>query len=334
MAEMTMNLHLFGDGGGAAGASAAPAAGAGEGGEAAVVTQGTLEDGTKVDARLAARMEEQARKRRNRGQEPMRMAAPAKEPETQPAEAQPAEEPAEPSLEDQWNEAKKGKFREFIGRDIQAAVQDRFKNQKDANETLAKLEPALKALAKQRGVDEGDLDALAEDILNDDSMFEEEADREGLTVEAYRTMQQLKADNERMTAEKEAREQELFYREHFANLARQGEELKKTFPDFNLMKEMENPTFKRLTMPNSGLTVEAAYYAVHHKELETQAMAYGIQRTQQQISQTLQANRARPVEGAMKSGQPADIEIDPRTMTREQRKALIERARRGEKVVF
>ena len=48
-------------------------------------------------------------------------------------------------------------------------------------------------------------------------------------------------------------------------------------------------------------------------------MAYGIQKAQQQISQTLQANAQRPVEGAMRKGQPAEISVDPRQMKREER---------------
>ncbi len=330
-----MDLRLFGDGG-AAGASAAPAAGAGEGGEAAVVAPGVLEDGTKVDARLAARMEAQARRRKNRGEEPVRPAAPAanKTQLAQPqAEVQPAAEPEEPSLDDQWTEVRK-KFKDQIGRDIKAAVDDRFKNQKDANETLATLGPALNILSRQRGIEEGDYKALAESIEKDDSLIEEQAEKAGLTVEAFRTQQQLIEENRRYH-EREAQEQEeLFLREHFTNLAQQAEELKKIYPDFDLRTEMQNETFRRLTMPNSGCTLEAAYYAVHHKDLEAQAMAYGIQRTQQQISQTLQANRQLPVEGAMKTGQPADIAIDPRKMTREQRQSLIERARRGERIQF
>ena len=328
MANMFMNLHLFE--GGAAGAGAAPAAaGAGDGGEAAVIATVTLEDGTQVDNRLAARMEEQARKRRARGQEPAKPAQAAMS--TEPAAA---EDPAaEPSLDDQWAEVRK-KFKDQIGRDIKAAIDDRFKNQKDANAALEKLQPALNALAKQRGIEEGDNDALVTDILNDDSLFEQEAEEAGMSVEAYRTQQQLIEENRRYK-EKEAQEQEeIFLRQHFTNLAQQAEELKKIHPNFDLRQEMQNETFKRLTMPNSGLTLEAAYYAVHHKELEPQAMQYGIQRAQQQIAQTIQANQARPVEGALKTQQPANVAIDPRKLTREQRQSMIERARRGEEIIF
>jgi hypothetical protein len=101
------------------------------------------------------------------------------------------------------------------------------------------------------------------------------------------------------------------------------------------MEELKNETFRRLTAPNSGLSVKDAFYAIHHDQLEPQAMAYGIQRATQQISQTLQANRSRPTEGALQKGaQASDIAIDARSMTREQRQQLIERARRGEKIVL
>ncbi len=330
MAKMFMNLHLF-EGGSAAGASAAPAAaGAGDGGEAAVIAPGTLEDGTQVDARLAARMEEQARKRRARGQEPVK---PAQEAQPVAVETAPAPAAEEPSLDEQWAEAQT-KFKDQIGQRIKAAVDERFKNQKSASETLEKLQPALKALAKQRGIEDGDLEALANSIMSDDSLFEEEADKAGMSVEAYRTQQQLMAENARYR-EREAQEQEdMFFRQHFAKLAQQAEDLKKIYPGFDLQKELQNEVFRRLTMPNSGVSVKDAYYAVHHDELEPQAMAYGIQRAQQQISQTIQANQARPVEGALRNQQPANIAIDPRTMTKEQRENLKERARRGETIIF
>ena len=76
MALNRMNLQLFeGDGAGAGAAPAAGPAGEGGGNEAAVVTPGVLDDGTEVDARLAARMEEQARKRKSRGEAPVKQAA-------------------------------------------------------------------------------------------------------------------------------------------------------------------------------------------------------------------------------------------------------------------
>ena len=333
MAKMILNLQLFGDGG--AGAGAAPAGGTGEG-EAAVTspTPGTLDDGTVVDNRLAARMEEQARKRRNRGESPVtQAAAPQAMAAQQPQQMQPeAAEDPEQSLENEWIEAKKGKFRELIGRDIKAAIDDRFKNQADANAQLTAMQPMLDALMKKAGVD--NVQELQQMILDDDSLYEEEAEEMGMPVEAYKNYKRLQDEHDALERQKAQYDEEQRLRAHFANLAQQAEVMKQTFPNFDLRTEMENETFRRLVAPNSGLDVHSAYFAVHHAELEPQAMAYGIQRARQQISQTLQANQARPVEGAIKGGQPANVAVDPSKMSRPERQKLIERARRGEKITF
>ena len=295
------------------------------------MSPGTLEDGTVVDNRLAARMNEQARKRRNRG-ESAEVAMPAAQPEAQTL-PQAAEKPeAEPNLDDEWIEAKKGKFKEQYGRDIKAAIDERFKNQKDANDQLNAMKPMLDALMKKAGVNS--VDELQKMILDDDSLYEEEAEEMGMPVEAYKNYKRLQDEHDALEQQKAQYEEEQRLRAHFANLAQQAEQMKQTFPNFDLRTEMENETFRRLVAPNSGLDVHSAYFAVHHAELEPQAMAYGIQRAQQQISQTLQANRARPDEGAIKGGQPANVAIDPSKMSRPERQKLIERARRGEKITF
>ena len=325
MAYIKLNLRMFGDG---AGASAAPAGGTGEGGEAAVVQPGQLDDGTVVDNRLAARMEAQAKKRRARGEEPVMQAAQQAaniQQETEP-------EPAEKSLDDEWVEAKKGRFKEQYARDVQAAVQDRFKNQADANEVLNKMQPMLNVLMQKAGVDS--VDELQELILDDDSLYEDEAEKMGMPVEAYKNFKKLQDEHDQLVAREQEQQEQMMLRQHFQNLAAQAEEMKKIYPDFDLRTEMENETFRRLVAPNSGLKVSDAFFAIHHDQLQPQAMAYGFQRAQQQMSQTLQANRARPVEGAMKTGQPANVALDPKAMTREERQRLIERARRGEKIVI
>ena len=324
--EFEMNLRLF-EGDGGAGAASGPA---GEGGGEAAVTPGVLQDGTQVDDRLAARLEQQARKRKARGEAPVRTAEKAP---PEPQEQEPPQ-PQEPSLDDEWNDAKKGKYKDLYARDVQAAIKDRFKNQEDANAKLAKVLPALSAIAKQRGIDENDLDGLVKNILDDDTLYEEDAEKMGMTVEGYRNYQAMLQENERLKEQEKEQQEQIFFRQHMQKLATQAEALKKEFPNFDLRAELQDERFRKLTSPNSGLDLRTAYYALHHDELEPQAMAYGIQRAQKQISQTLQANRRRPVEAASKAGRPAQVSVDPSKMTREERQRLLERARRGEKIVF
>ena len=101
---------------------------------------------------------------------------------------------------------------------------------------------------------------------------------------------------------------------------RQGERLRQNVPDFDLARELQNPEFLRLTAPHTGLGLEEAYYAVHHRELG-QRMA---QASLESAARAVSARRARPRE--LRGGQSASSESsDPRQMTREQREELKKR---------
>lgn len=328
-----LNLQMFnGDGG----AGAAPAGETGTEAGAAEIVPGVLDDGTEVDDRLAARMKEQEARQAARGKGPLYNRKHA-----EPAEGQQAEEPqaeaADPAKEREarWSELKKGEMKDLYGRDVQEAIQKRLKNQHDAAAQLQSLTPMLNVLARQRGIPEGDMDALRKSIESDDSLIEDQAAEAGMTVEAYRMMQDIQRENERYKAQEAFNvEQQRLY-QHYQKLAGQAEQLKAQFPDFDLQAELQNENFLRMTSPEGGLSVEEAFWAIHHRELGPQAMAYGIQRAQQQMSMTLQANRQRPTEGALNGSKPAaSLERDPRRMTKAERAELIRRARMGEEIVL
>ena len=320
-------LQLFGEGGDAAPTTgtegmAAPSADVAP--DTGIQAGMTMDDGTQVDARLAERMNAQERKHPGLYKKQNATA------DVQPAAA---EEPAR-SIDDEWAEAKKGKFAEQYGRDVQAAIQQRFKNQEDANAKFASVQPMLDALIKKNGLTEGDYGALSSMILDDDSLYEDEAEQHGMTVEAYKNFKSLEAEAATYRRQKEEQEQIATFQSHLAELNRQAEILKQTFPDFDLHAELNDPNFRRMTAPNSGMTVEQAYMACHYKELLPGAVQAGVNRARTQMSQSLAANAARPVEGATNGGAAVTINSDPRNMTREQRRQLLERARMGEKVVF
>lgn len=77
------------------------------------------------------------------------------------------------------------------------------------------------------------------------------------------------------TASDSAREAML--RRHFAGMLRQAERLREVFPDFDLHRELEDPEFLRRTLPESGMSVEDAFYSLHHGEiLRRQAEAVAL----------------------------------------------------------
>ena len=333
MEHFKLDLQLFAGEEGAAGAETAAAETATAAEQAAPETApvqagDTLPDGTQVqNARVAAALDKQMQRH------PELRQVYGKGRPVQQAQAG-NNAPAEMSAEDRWNEAKKGEFAEFYGRDVQAAIRDRFKNAQDQQEQLDRLEPMLAVLRERAGVESND-DLIAQ-VLDDDSLYEEAANEAGMTTEAYKEFAKAQAQIEQyQQAEAEREENQRIYN-HFGYLQQQAEAMRQMYPDFNLEKELQNPQFLRLTSPDVNISVEDAYYAVHHKELAPQMMAYGMQRARTQMGQTLQAQRTRPVEGAMSAqGQPAaEVKIDPRHMTRAEREEIKRQVRLGRRVSF
>ena len=289
-----------------------------------------LADGQPVTSQVAAAMNKQMARhpelRKVYGQG-RKQGMQAQSAQADPGQAAPA---AEKTAEERWNEAKKGEFAEFIGRDIQSAIRDRFKNQQDVSEQLNALEPMLKVLRERAGVESNE--ELIHHVMDDDSLYEEEASEAGMTVAAYRKFMEMKKErDEKAQLHQEDIERQMI-RNHFDKLTQQAEEFKKQFPDFDLQKTLQNdPNFVRLTSPTVGLSVRDAYFALHHDELAPQMMAYGMERAKQQMGQTIQAQRRRPAEGAMKTGgQPAaDFNVDPRSLSRPERNKLYQLIHQG-----
>jgi len=313
-----INPQLFAD----EGAAAAPAGGGAEAGTAAesgtaeqtVNVGDTLSDGSQVqDPQVAAAMNKRLKQHPELRDAFFGQKA---EQQIQGQQQMPAEEPTP----EQWAEAKK-KFAKFYGDDVKSAVKDRFKNQEDANAKLENVQPMLDALMKKLDVD--NVDDLRDMILNDDSLYEEDAEKAGMSVEGYKRFKQLQDEHDQAIANQQKAEQQQQFQNHIIGLKQQADELRKIFPSFDFDSEIQNnEEFFRLTSPDYGLTVEQAYYALHGKEMIPQLLAYGMQRAQSQMGNTIQAQRARPAEGAMNGKNPAAAEprIDPRKLSRPEQK--------------
>lgn len=310
-------LFLLPDGGAGAGAAGA----AGDAGQGAGASEGNAAVASREDPRIAAAREREAKRNPLKNVVYGRQAQ-AAVPDTQKQ----AETQNELTDEQQWEEQKK-RYSSFYGRDVQAAVQDRFKNQADANAQMKSLEPMLQALYQKYGVN--DTDALKAKVLDDDSLYEDLAIEMGTTVQVAKQYKQMQQQVEAAEAEKQASMQQQFIRDHLIKLANQGEAMKQTFPDFDLQKELANPIFRRLTSPEVGISVADAYYTVHRQELEPRAMAYGIQTAQQQMSQKIQSQGRRPVEGALKQTAAVEVRTDPSKFTKADFEEVKKRAARA-----
>lgn len=237
------------------------------------------------------------------------------------AEEKPTQTEQKPQTRMSWEEIVKDP--EYNGK-IQEIVKARLKEDGASKAALEALAPALKQLAKEHGLDPENVDyaALAKAVTGE---YDDKALEMGVTVETARAL-----DQQNRTLEQQK------FQDHIQKLEAQGEAMKSTFPDFDLRKEMGNPTFARLTSPGINMSVEDAFYAVHRRELQAASMQVAAQKTAEMISNSIQSGSHRPDETGTVQQAPSVSAFDYRHASPAQRKELKDRIRsaaaRGEKI--
>ena len=328
-----LNLQLFagegaGDGGGEGAATGVEAVDPGQ--------QRLLELGVPAD---------KIRKRANRSaaKQPVGVAnaAPKAQEAQQTNEQAAAADPTEEKKTDaparmSWDEIMKDPE---YNKQMQATIRARLKTAGAAEESMAKLAPALEVLARKHGQDPAnpDYEALAKAINDEDAFYEDKALEMGVSVETAKRLDQQQRDTARQQREEARTLEQQQFQQHFAKLEQQGEALKKLFPSFDLRTELQNPVFARMTAPGTGLmSVEDAYRAVHRKEIEAAQSQVIAQRTAEKMSNAIQAGARRPDENGT-SGQSASVTtFDYSKASKAERDALKRQiyaaAARGEKL--
>ena len=171
---------------------------------------------------------------------------------------------------------------------VQGIVKARLRSRAEAEARLKRLAPVLEALEEGYGLtDESDPAALA-------ALLRQSA---GLR----------RPDGAEIA-------------EHLRALAAEAEALQESVPDFDLMREMEDPAFLRLTAPHSGVTLADAYYARHRAERERET----ARRSLEAVSRSIRSLGARPKE-LRETGDTAYPAAEPGRMSRAEREALKKR---------
>lgn len=218
--------------------------------------------------------------------------------------------------------------------EMQKMMQERVKKSKEAEDKLEKLTPAIEVLARKHGldIDNLDYDELVKAVNDDDSNYEDMALEMGVPIDTAKKIDRNNREQERQ--QKTLEEQRLH--EHVQKLVEQGEAMKKVFPKFDLRSELENDTFRRLTSPGVGLSVEDAYYTIHRKEIQTAALEATAKQTAKMLSNSIQAGQRRPTEAGASAQAPSVTTFDYKKASAAERNDLKARIRaaaaRGEKI--
>lgn len=224
-----------------------------------------------------------------------------------------------------------GDYKADFDAEVQRIVGERLKKVKDERETLAAQQPILDTLAVRYGTQPGDLTALQSALDADNSMWADAAEAAGMSVEQYRTYQQMQRENQRLREAQQSYFQRQQQQQQVQQWLAQAEAMKQDplLADFDLQAEINsNPDF--LDLLKRGVNVEQAYKVLHMNDFLEKATA----QAEKSVTDNIRARGARPAENGAASKSAAIVKDDVHRLTKADRAEIARRAAMGETITF
>ncbi len=121
-------------------------------------------------------------------------------------------------------------------------------------------------------------------------------------------------------------------RRRLMEIIEEAEETAGVYSGFDLDREFENPMFRRLVA--SGVPVISAYELIHRDEVNSLLIEKAVRQAERRISGAIQSGAKRPSENGSNPQAATVSEFDPRKLSKEERKNIRERVKRGESIRF
>ena len=250
-------------------------------------------------------------------------------------EATPAAEVVETPTEDRnakFEALIKGEYKDLYDARVSDTVQKRLKSTKETVDRYNELSPTIEALAKKYGVDPSDIKALNKAIEDDDSYYEQEALEKGITVEQLKEIRKMEKENADLKRQMEEQNRKDNANKIYAQWMEQADSTKQIYPSFDLKAEMQNQKFVDLL--KSNIDVRTAYEVIHKDDIIAGAMQFTAKKVEQNITNKIIANGARPSENGNSSQGASVTKSDVSTLTKADRAEIARRVARGEKISF
>lgn len=213
------------------------------------------------------------------------------------------------NAEAEFSELINGKFKEQFTKKTQAIIDKRFKETKNLEAYKSMVSPVISGLMEKYGLKEGEESRLSE------LMKPKETDTEAIP----------NTENKKSPVNTLAK--------NVKGWVAQGEELKNTYPDFNLRKELkENKLFSRLVL--NGVSVKDAFEAAHKDEILSGAMAYTAKRVREQMVSNIEAKGRRPLENGVSSQSGVITTVDVNSLTSKDILKILKQVENGASISF
>lgn len=197
-----------------------------------------------------------------------------------------------------------GKGKKAFGAKAQKLIDGKFEKVKGQ---MQPLEALAGVLYDRYGVEKGDVNALTEAVYNDGAMFSRQALDAGVPVSEYRENFKAARGETDSEAQNEPDEQadgedaELIAQNDLISAWQtQADEVKATFPDFDLAAELSgNESFRQLLTGERPLTVEEARRLAYYDRDIAAISGRAAQSAKEKTAQAIAQNRTRPAEGGL-----------------------------------
>lgn len=237
-----------------------------------------------------------------------------------------------PTAEPTFDELIKGKYKADYDARVQKTIQARMRGAKANEERLAKAEPLLQMLGQKYKVDSGDLDALMNALDNDEQMWQAEAAEKGMSAESLKALRTAERENAMLKQQQALSQREATARETYSKWLTQAEQAKAKFPGLDLESCLEDAQF--VSMLQSGVDVESAYWARFHDDIMQAGMEKATAEAQKKLSASVAAGSRRPAESGVGNNPTVNQKVDVSNMSRSEFTAYMDRIMRGERISF
>lgn len=235
------------------------------------------------------------------------------------------------SLDEEFDELIKGRFKESFHSRTQGIINERFRNVKNLEAAIEKNKAINEAVAVKYGIDPTDTESLLAAVRGDDSFIEEAAYENGMTVDAFRE----KLEGDKAKRELESIKQQQQREQLYEAIRTEEERIKNAYadPEFNFWNEYNgNEEFRR--MVDGRVPIETAYRIINQEKIIAAAERKSAERARRSVTDDIIANGRRPVEGGMTGQPPASSKVDINSLTDDQMDKYLEMARNGIKVTL
>lgn len=239
-----------------------------------------------------------------------------------------------------YDEFIKGEGKEFYTEDTQKIVSKRVNDLKAMEEKVGKLQPFMDALADKYNLSSDDLEGLMKAIQGDRDFFTEAAAEAGMdNPETYRefreAQRQLKATQDAQKRQQEAQEaarKRSFVEQKMKAWQDEATALKGKYPSFSFETDSANPQF--MSMLRSGVSLEAAYRALHHDEIVASEVSNAKAQTEKTLVDNIRAKGSRPAENGTSGASTFTYKSDVSKLNKADRAEIARRVARGERIEF